>query len=47
MKTIGFIIRFIFIMFGIVASSAIATFFISIFKLEQVKNAVEFFKNLL
>ena len=45
MKTIGFIIRFLFVMIGAFSMSAIATFFLSVFKLEDVKNAVDFFKN--
>lgn len=47
MKTLGFVIRFLFFMFGCFCASAIATFFLSVFKLEDVKNAVEFFKNFL
>ena len=46
MKTLGFIVRFLFAMVGIVACSALATFFISIFNLEGVENSLNFFKNL-
>ena len=47
MKTLGFIVRFLFTMVGIAACSALATFFVAIFNLQGVQNAVEFFKHLI
>ena len=47
MKTAGFVIRFIFVMLGVLITCALATFFLAIFKLSDVQQAVEFFTNLL
>ena len=47
MKTVGFVIRFLFVMLGILITCSIATFFLSIFMLDDVRQAVEFFTNLL
>ena len=47
MKTVGFIIRFLFIMIGLSITFCMATFFLSVFMLEEVQQAVEFFTNLL
>lgn len=45
MKTVGFVIRFLFVMLGVIVISAIGAFFLSVFKLTDIQNAVEFFKN--